>query len=238
MNRLVRASGRPGLFGAAGILLVVLAGCFLLTSATPAPAEDAQPEYQAIKIPIPNEIAERMKKHSWRKGCPIPLEKLVYIKLSHWGYDGKVHEGELIVQEEVGDDIVAIFEVLFNNHFPIEKMKLIDEYEGSDDASMEDNNTSAFNCRWVTGKKGVFSKHSYGRAIDINPVANPYVTKKKVLPPAGKAYVDRTKNQKGMIMDGGVVHQAFAAKGWTWGGSWRSIKDFQHFEKKTKKPGK
>jgi len=238
MNRNCSAAKKSSLRKASVVSLAAVFCLVLLTGAEPVPAEEPKPEFQVIKIPIPEKVVKKMKQFSWRKGCPVPIEKLSYLKLSHWGYDNKVHQGELVVHEEVADDLVVIFETLFNNNFAIEKMRLIDEYKGSDDASMEDNNTSGFNCRWVTGRKGVFSNHSYGRAVDINPIANPYVKKKKVLPPAGKAYKDRTKKQKGMILDGDVVHQAFSSRGWTWGGNWRSFKDYQHFEKKKKKASK
>jgi len=103
-------------------------------------------------------------------------------------------------------------------------------YEADDDRSMAANNTSAFNCREVTGRPGVWSEHAYGRAIDINPIQNPYVTSKgDVLPPAGAEYVDRSRTAPGMIHEDDAVVRAFRGVGWVWGGSWTSVRDYQHF---------
>ncbi|MCP3922533.1 MAG: M15 family metallopeptidase [Desulfobacterales bacterium] len=196
------------------------------------PAFGKPSKYEAVKTKVPHKIAAKMNKFSYKNRCPIKIKDLVYIKLKHWGFDGKAHNGELIVHKAVGDDIVGIFKDLFNAKFPIEKIHLIDKYKGSDDFSMADNNTSAFNCRAVTGRPGVFSKHSYGVAIDINPVQNPYISKKEILPPDGSKYVDRTNRRKGLIVKWDAVYKAFTKRGWTWGGSWRTLKDYQHFQKK------
>ncbi len=117
------------------------------------------------------------------------MDQLAYLRLRHHGYDGRVHDGELLVHQAVAQDFIAIFRALFQLGFPIEKMRLIDAYAGDDDASMADNNTSAFNCREVSGRKGVWSRHAFGMAIDINPLVNPYVVKDVVSPPQGAAYL-------------------------------------------------
>ena len=108
-------------------------------------------------------------------------------------------------------------------------MQLVDAFHGDDDRSMAANNTSAFNCRSVTGDPGVWSQHSYGWAIDINPVQNPYLSGRTVLPPAGRTYADRSRQQPGMIHGGDPVVRAFASIGWGWGGAWHSFQDYQHF---------
>jgi hypothetical protein len=172
-----------------------------------------------------------MRQHSWREGCPTPITQLSYLHLSHFGYDGNIHEGEIVVHKDFADEVLAIFKVLFTLRFPIEKMRLIDEYLGDDDASMADNNTSGFNCRFVMGKPGVFSKHSLGHAIDINPRTNPMLMDGVVYPPMGSAFVDRKQQVKGMIRNNDQVVREFTRRGWTWGGTWFSMKDFQHFEK-------
>lgn len=184
-----------------------------------------------IHYPVPNNIKQNMMKHSWKPGCPVPIKDLAYLRVAYWGYDGKAHQGELVVHKDVSKEVVRIFEDLFSKRFPIEKMRLIDEYGGSDDASMADNNTSAFNCRPVTGRTDKFSNHSYGKAIDINPLVNPYVKKDVVLPKEGKPYVDRTQAAKGMTRRGDVTYNVFVGNGWKWGGDWKSLKDYQHFEK-------
>ena len=124
-----------------------------------------------------------------------------------------------------------IFKDLFDAKFPIEKICLIDAYKGIDDLSMADNNSSGFNCRMSAGNSKKFSKHSYGVAIDINPLVNPYVKNGTVLPPEGRNYLDRDATVKGMIRKGDDCYTAFIKRGWTWGGAWKHSKDYQHFEK-------
>jgi hypothetical protein len=124
--------------------------------------------------------------------------------------------------------MVEIMETLFDAGFPIEGMEPVDVYDGNDDRSMAANNTSAFNCRATTGGSS-WSEHSYGRAIDVNPLVNPYVRGGTVLPPEGARYADRNLDEPGMIHSGDVVVDTFAAHGWVWGGTWSSPKDYQHF---------
>jgi hypothetical protein len=187
--------------------------------------------FHATQGPVPESLARRMRQHSWRPECPTPITDLVYVRLAHYGYEGVVHEGELVVHKDVVGDVLAIFKTLFAWRFPIEKMKVIDDYQGDDDASMADNNTSAFNCRFVAGKPGVFSKHSFGRAIDINPRSNPMVMGGQVFPPAGSAFLDREKKAPGILRAGDRAVREFVRHGWLWGGTWDSMKDYQHFEK-------
>lgn len=183
--------------------------------------------------PIPENIVAKMKKYSWKKNCPVPIKDLYYVQVPYWGYDNNVHQGELIVHKKVAKEVLYIFRELFYAKFPISKMKLIDEYQGSDDKSMEDNNTSAFNFRPITGRKNVYSNHSYGLAIDINPLVNPFVTKKKVYPEKGKKYVNRKIKAPGLIRKNDFCYKLFKKHGWSWGGDWRTMKDYQHFEKKS-----
>lgn len=167
--------------------------------------------------------------HSWSPGCPVPLEDLRYVRVHHWGFDGEVHEGELVVHRDHAGPIVEVMRTLFAHRFPIERMELVDEYGGDDRASMAANNTSAFNCRPVEGRPGVWSQHAYGWAIDINPVQNPYVSRRAVLPEAGRAHLDRSLDAPGLIRPGEEVVTAFAGIGWGWGGHWSSLQDYQHF---------
>lgn len=142
--------------------------------------------------------------------------------------EGAARVGELVVNVDVADDVVAVFETLFEAGFPIERMELVDVFGGDDLASMRANNTSAFNCRYVDGTTR-WSEHAYGRAIDINPLLNPWIRGATVSPPEGERYSDRSLEMPGMIHDGDVVVDAFAAIGWEWGGTWRTSKDYQHF---------
>lgn len=169
---------------------------------------------------------------SWKENTPVKLEDLAYIKVTYWGFDDMEYLGEIIVHEKLAQEVTEIFKELYDAKFPIEKIRLIDEYDANDDLSMADNNTSAFCSREVTGKKGVFSEHSYGIAIDINPIQNPYVKGDIILPEEGSTYLDRENVRKGMITKGDVCYNAFKNRGWTWGGEWNTLKDYQHFEKK------
>ncbi len=181
---------------------------------------------------LSEEVRERIVGVSWKEDSPVKLEELVYINVTYWGFDDKEHVGEVIVHEKLAQEVLEIFKELYEARFPIEKIRLIDEYDASDDLSMADNNSSAFCSREVTGKKGVFSEHSYGIAIDINPVQNPYIKGNIILPEEGSIYTDRDNIQKGMITKGDVCYNAFKNRGWTWGGEWKTLKDYQHFEKK------
>jgi len=210
------------------IWLMVLMSVVLMIRPTPLVAET---EFSAEIKTLPSWVISRMKRYSWRKKCPVPLEQLSYIYLKHWDYEGKIQFGRLVVHQKVAEDIVGIFKILFEAKFPIATMKLIDDYQGSDAESMSANNTSAFNCRFVTGKKGVFSKHSSGTAIDINPLVNPYVKQGMIAPLQGKHYLDRGASFQGMIKKEDMVYKAFKKRGWIWGGDWQTIKDYQHFQK-------
>ncbi|MFZ5968014.1 MAG: M15 family metallopeptidase [Bacillota bacterium] len=181
--------------------------------------------------PLPEGVIWRIKGISWKDGSPVTLEELSYVKVTYWGFDDLPHRGELIVHQKVAEEICEIFQALYEARFPIEKIRLIDEYGADDDLSMADNNTSAFCYRDVANRKGTLSKHSYGVAIDINPIQNPYVRQNEVSPEKGKEYTDRGKIRKGMIIKGDPCYEAFTKRGWTWGGDWKTMKDYQHFQK-------
>ena len=194
--------------------------------ATVAPVSSPPAGFGSV-APIDEDTAARMTS-SWRKGCPVPLSDLRLVKLTHWGFDGQAHPGELVVHRDVADRILGVFASLFEARFPIQQVRLIDEFGGDDDRSMAANNTSAFNCRRVAGTSR-WSQHATGRAIDINPVQNPYVRSSgDVRPPEGRPYIRRDPNVPGLITANGPVVAAFARIGWPWGGRWRSP-DYQHF---------
>ncbi len=180
---------------------------------------------------LSDEIIDKIVGVSWKENSPVNLGELSYINVTYWGFDGNEHIGEMIVHKNLALEITEIFKELYDGKFFIEKIRLIDEYNANDELSMADNNTSAFCSREVTGKKGVFSNHSYGIAIDINPIQNPYVKGDTVLPKEGEPYLDRSSIRKGMIIKGDVCYTAFKDRGWIWGGEWNSLKDYQHFEK-------
>lgn len=165
-----------------------------------------------------------------------PLPKITeadlrYVQVPLFGFDGKEHLGELVVHKNVAQEVEKIFIEIFEAQFPIEKMRLIENYGADDTASMEDNNSSAFCYRFAVAKPNILSKHSFGMAIDVNPLYNPYVKKDLILPKSGTPFANRTIRQKGMVLPGDPCHTAFCKRGWIWGGDWPDRQDYQHFEK-------
>ena len=193
---------------------------------TPAPADPPAPQFAAATGPITGELATRMAS-SWRPGCPVPLEDLRHLTLTHHGFAGEVLTGELVVHADAAEAITGVFRSLFEAGYPIRSMRLVDDFGGDDAASMAADNTSAFNCRSVAGTR-VWSEHAYGRAIDVNPVENPYVSRSGVYPPAGADFADRP-DLPGVIHADDAVARAFADVGWGWGGTWLGARDYQHF---------
>ncbi|HYI62153.1 MAG TPA: M15 family metallopeptidase [Acidimicrobiales bacterium] len=165
---------------------------------------------------------------SWRPGCPVHWHDLSVLSVAHWGYDGARHVGHVVVHDSRATAIRSVFGSLYAARFQVRRIHPVDRYGADDDRSMAANNTSAFNCRPVAGTSS-WSEHSYGRAIDINPVQNPYVKGSSVDPPAGRDWTNRGSVVPGMIVDGDAVVRAFAQQGWRWGGYWQSSKDYQHF---------
>ena len=197
------------------------------TTRPPSPPVTAQPQVLPFAATIEPVTVQDLYA-SWRPGCPVPVEQLRAIDVTHFGNDGAVHTGRLIVAANLATGMVDIFRDLYDARFPIERMEPIDVYGGDDMRSIRANNTSAFNCRAVTGGSS-WSEHAYGRAIDVNPFVNPYVKGSTVLPPEAAPYADRSRNDPGMIHADDAVVRAFAARGWKWGGYWSSLKDYQHF---------
>jgi hypothetical protein len=165
---------------------------------------------------------------SWRSGCPVPLRDLRLLRLSHRGFDGRVQTGRLIVHRAVAREVVGVFRRLYEAGFRIRRMVPVDAYGGSDFRSIEADNTSAFNCRFVEGTRR-WSEHAYGRALDLNPIENPYVSGGRTSHRASVPYLDRSRRRPGMAYEGGAAVRAFDAIGWGWGGRWTSVQDYQHF---------
>lgn len=188
--------------------------------------------FQAKILRLPLPLQMQMKKSTWRTHCPLPLQDLRLLKLSYWGFDHQTHQGSLIVNKVLAKEIVCIFKALYEHQFPIARMQLMDDYQGNDNAAMAANNTSAFNCRQLTGHPGYFSQHSYGRAIDINPIINPYVGKTATLPAEGVPFIDRNQTSPGKITKKSYIYKLFSYYGWDWGGHWIDVQDYQHFEKR------
>ena len=181
---------------------------------------------------IPDSIFSQMYGKSYKKDCTIPRDSLRYIRVKHYDAAGNSKTGELVCHHGIATDVAEIFEQLYHAHYPIERVELIDRYGADDERSMTANNTSAFNFRRIAGSQKL-SNHSYGRAIDINPLYNPCVSQggKRIEPVAGRKYANRSKNFVYKIERGDLCYQLFKAHGFRWGGDWRTLKDYQHFEK-------
>lgn len=163
---------------------------------------------------------------TWRPGCPVHYSRLSTVEMNHWGFDGRMHRGRIVLASTVTTSALQAFQVGISSKFPIAAMREVSAYGGSDERSMAANNTSAFNCRAITNGKG-WSKHSFGRAIDVNPVQNPYIYKGTVSPAAGRAYRNRADVRPGMMVASNPLTRAFTGRGWTWLSSY----DYQHVEK-------
>jgi D-alanyl-D-alanine carboxypeptidase len=210
-------------------LLVVLGAVIAIAGgATSFDGRAAPLPFQASISPIEGALRASMVGVSWRPGCPVPLAGLRVIRARHLGFDGRVRTGRLIVHRDVASDVVSVLRRLYEARFPLRRMVPVDRYGGSDYRSIEADNTSAFNCRYVEGSSR-WSEHAYGRAIDVNPIENPYVSGARTSHRASVPYVDRTPCRRGMACPGNVLVRAFQAIGWEWGGDWSGVKDYQHF---------
>jgi D-alanyl-D-alanine carboxypeptidase-like protein len=199
------------------IVLLVGAAALLLGVAPPPPPF-------AAKI---SAVTRAELRYSYRPGCPVGPSALRRVDLNYWGFDGRPHRGSIVVRSSEARGVVSVFRKLYLARFPLRRLRTVDAYKGSDDASMAADNTSGFNCRFVSGTRR-WSQHAYGLAIDVNPVENPYVDGARVRPPAGRRFLDRRRVRPGMVVAGDAVVRAFAAIGWRWGGRW-SPPDYQHF---------
>jgi D-alanyl-D-alanine carboxypeptidase len=203
------------------------AASLVAAAEAPAGTRAAAPRFRGSVTAIDRATRSRMR-WSWRPGCPVGPRDLRLLRVDHWGFDRRVHRGELVVHRDQARRVLRVMERLFRLRYPIRRMRLVDRYRADDDRSMAADNTSAFNCRRVAGSSR-WSEHAYGRAIDVNPVQNPYVAGRHVSPPEGRRHADRARRAPGMIHAGDAVVRAFAAAGWRWGGAWRGARDYQHF---------
>ncbi len=199
----------------------------LLLMSTPGLAVE-QPPYLATVSRLDRQDRQFLVGSSWHRGCPVALRDLRLVWLTFWGFDREAHHGRLVVHRRWAQEMVTVFRRIYRARFPIRRVRLVDRYGADDQKSMRHDNTSAFNCRYVAGTTS-WSQHAYGRAIDINPVENPYVDGSYVSPPNGEPYADRSRKRRGMIFKGDVVWRAFRRIGWEWGGTWSSVQDYQHF---------
>ena len=211
---------------------------------TPSPEPTEDPEVQIQKQFYFAPLTEDQK--SFITGCSYPdteeelaisYDNLRYLHIMHYDFEGNLAEGELICHNYIAQDLLEIFYELYLNEYQLERVTLIENYGGDDTLSMIDNNTSCFNYRVVDNTTNL-SKHAYGLAIDINPFYNPYVTypggKIRISPPGSEPYADRDADFPYKIDESDLCYKLFKERGFTWGGDWNSMKDYQHFQKAMK----
>jgi hypothetical protein len=210
--------------------VLACAGALALLAAAPAAAAPRAPlpEFRAVVRVLSAQERDDMTPSVWRRGCPVGLAALRHVSLPFVGFDGRPRRGALVVHNSAARDVVTVFRRLYAARFPIRRMRPSQAYGGDDFASIEADNTSAFNCRAATGSSR-WSEHAYGRAIDLDPLENPYVSGGRTSHRASVPYLDRADVRPGMAVEGGVAVRAFDAVGWGWGGRWGGIKDYQHF---------
>lgn len=184
-------------------------------------------------------VFSRMRGKSWAPGCTLRRGQLRYLRLLHRNMEGRAQLGEMVVNEAIADDVARIFRRLYEAGYRIGRMVLIDDYGADDEASMRANNTTCFNFRFQTGSRTRVSKHGMGMAVDINPLYNPYVRRRRngmfhVEPSTGRKYAFRRDGRSDIpckIDRRDLAYKLFTEAGFRWGGAWRSVKDYQHFEK-------
>lgn len=187
--------------------------------------------------PITEDVKQRIYGLSYKENCTVPYEDLNYVGVLYVDFQGETRIGELVCNKGIAKDLAEIFKELYENRYPIDKIRLVDEYGADDDLSCLDDNTSCFNFRVVGGTNNL-SKHALGLAVDINPFYNPYVTYpngvERISPPGSEPYGDRSADFPHKIDYEDLCYRLFTAHGFTWGGDWKSLKDYQHFQKELK----
>ena len=187
-------------------------------------------DYLFASYPIPESVKARMQGKSMKDNAKIGYDQLRYLSLPYYDFDGNIHKGEMVCNKAIAHDLLCVFKDLFSKEYPISSIRLVDDFNADDEASMEANNTSCFNYRTVPGTY-VLSRHALGLAVDINPLQNPYIRGSKVHPATATEYIDRTQDFPHKIDNNDFCKEVFTSHGFTWGGNWRN-KDYQHFEKR------
>ena len=198
-------------------------------SATPVPGTTQPPRFRGGVSPLDGAARRLVLRRNWHAGCPVPIADLRLVTVSYWDFSGDVRSGPLVLHKRVANDVLWVFRQLFRARFPVHRIDLAPRPKPIDWNSTR-NLSSSFNCRSATGNPGVLSEHSYGWAVDINPLQNPYVRSDgSVLRAAAKPFRDRSRDRPGMIHPWDVVVRSFAHIGWGWGGNWHTLKDYMHF---------
>jgi hypothetical protein len=191
---------------------------------------------QVVVSSLPKDLAMEMQRTGlWKEACPVALERLALLKVRYVDFEGKEHDdGELVVFDAVGEAVASAFAKMFEKRFPVDKMRSLHHYNGDDEASMADNNTCSFNFRPIARDATVISIHSYGLAIDINPLQNPFVVfdedngTASVHPKKGWSFLNRHNRKPGMVEE---LVDLWAEHGFfVWGGKWTTPIDYHHFQ--------
>lgn len=187
--------------------------------------------YVFFSQPVPETVKNRMQGKSLPETARIGFDELRYLTLYHYDFDGRIQQGEMVCNKAIAHDLLCIFRTLFAEAYPINSIRLVDDFDASDEASMQANNSSCFNYRTIAGSWRL-SQHAFGMAVDINPLQNPCVKGSRIRPSTATDYVDRSKNFPHKIDDNDLCKKTFESYGFRWGGRWRSVKDYQHFERR------
>ena len=188
-------------------------------------------DYVFVSQSIPEAVKARMQGKSMPDNATIGFDELRYLTLYHFDYEGKIKQGEMVCNQAIAHDLLSIFKTLFAEAYPIYSIRLVDDFDADDEASMQANNTSCFNYRTMVGAK-MISKHAMGMAVDVNPLQNPCIKHGRVHPETAKDYVDRTQDFPHKIDKDDFCKKVFSSHGFSWGGNWGGSKDYQHFEKR------
>ncbi|MBR6878760.1 MAG: M15 family metallopeptidase [Bacteroidales bacterium] len=183
-----------------------------------------------ISGPVPEQVQQRMIGKSMPANIPISFNELRYLQLPYYDFEGNIQIGEMVCNKAIADDLLDIFRILFHFEYPFQSIRLVDDFDGDDEASMQANNTSCFNYRNISGSQ-LLSKHALGRAIDINPLQNPWVRGSRTYPSTATPYRDRSRDFPHKIDKQDLCYRVFKWKGFFWGGEWKTAKDYQHFHK-------
>lgn len=187
--------------------------------------------YVFFSQPVPEAVKTRMQGKSLPEAARIGFDELRYLTLYHYDFDGRIQQGDMVCNKAIAHDLLCIFRTLFAEAYPINSIRLVDDFDASDEASMQANNSSCFNYRTIAGSWRL-SQHAFGMAVDINPLQNPCVKGSRIRPSTATDYVDRSKQFPHKIDDNDFCKKTFESYGFRWGGRWRSLKDYQHFERR------
>jgi len=187
--------------------------------------------YLFFAQPVPETVQARMRGKSMPSYAAIGYDDLRYLTVFHFDFEGHIKKGELVCNKAIAHDLLFVFAALFSRGYPINSIRLVDDFDASDEASLQANNTSCFNYRNVPGTN-VLSQHARGLAVDINPLQNPFIRGSHIYPETATAYVDRTKAFPHKIDEDDFCLKVFEHFGFKWGGRWNGMKDYQHFEKR------